>query len=84
MPAALDAAPDLPPGLDWYVEAFLALASCRPQGMAGPGPIPWTALDRYAQRHGIAGAEFEIFEVLIAALDSAWLGWRAEREGKLP
>lgn len=40
--------------------------------MSAIGPIPWTALDAWARRHGITGEAFEDFVLLIAALDSAW------------
>jgi len=65
--------PALAPGLGWYLDAFAELGSCRPAGIGNLGPIPWTALDAYARRHGIAGEDFETFAVLIAALDAAWL-----------
>lgn len=72
--------PDLAPGLGWYLDAFAELASCRPMAMSGIGPIPWTALDTYARRHGIAGEAFETFALLIAALDTAWLAHIEERQ----
>lgn len=72
--------PDLAPGLGWYLDAFAELGSCRPMAMSAIGPIPWTALDSYAQRHGIAGEDFEDFAVLIAALDAAWLTHIGERQ----
>lgn len=71
--------PDLAPGLGWYLDAFAELGSCRPAGIGGLGPIPWTALDSYARRHGITGEDFESFAVLIAALDAAWLAHIEER-----
>jgi hypothetical protein len=40
-------------------------------GAVVPGAIPWTVLDRYATRRGIE--DFEEFEVLMRALDQAYL-----------
>lgn len=48
--------------------------------MGGCGPIPWTAIDRYAARHDIQGAdEFERFVRLIRALDQVYMKHVAEK-----
>ena len=40
----------------------------------GIGPIPWTAIDAYAARHGITDPEdFEDLEILVRAQDQAYL-----------
>jgi hypothetical protein len=40
----------------------------------GVGPIPWTALDRYASRHGVDDPDdFDEFVELITAMDQAYL-----------
>jgi|TARA_R110000824_G_scaffold92118_1_gene223706 hypothetical protein len=54
--------------------AFNILSECRPYISTGfgasPGPIPYEALDRYAQRHGPhAQDEFERFHQLIRGMD---------------
>ena len=60
--------------------AFARLSGDRAQGM-GLGPIPWTAIDRYAERYDvIADAdEYDRFVGLIRAIDRAFLDWHSER-----
>lgn len=64
--------PELAPWLQEPWGAFWKLSKCRQIGM-GVGPIPWTAINDYSIRYGIAGDEFEEFEAHIDALDSAYL-----------
>jgi hypothetical protein len=60
-------------------DAFWNLTTDRPVGFA-TGPIPWTAVDRYAARHRIDGADaFERFLAVIRAMDGAYLD-HLERE----
>jgi hypothetical protein len=47
----------------------------------GMGPIPWTAVDRYALRHKLSDGEFEILLYMVRKMDDAWLEYQAE-EGK--
>lgn len=54
----------------WIMRAFADLATCRPIGM-GIGPIPWTAIDAWCERHGIRGDAREVFESCVRALDRA-------------
>lgn len=39
--------------------------------MGGAGGIPWTAIDRYADRHEVE--DFDLFKAIIKALDGAYL-----------
>lgn len=55
-----------------FLSAFWILHGDRQSGF-GSGPIPFTAIDRYAARMGIAGDEFWVFETMIRACDSEWL-----------
>lgn len=49
----------------------------------GVGPIPFGAIDRYADRYGIEGVdEFDAFRELIRAMDDAYLSWSAKRKPK--
>lgn len=59
-------APDLAPRLAFVWSAFWELNSCRQAGMQ-LGPIPWTAIDRWAESEGLA--DRERFRRLIRALD---------------
>jgi hypothetical protein len=56
--------------LEW--EAFDQLSTDRPVGLTR-GAIPWTAIDRYAARHGIEAEDFDRFCALIRAMDTAYL-----------
>jgi hypothetical protein len=54
------------------------LSSDRSFGMS-EGPIPFSAIDRYARRYGIdALDEFEAFLAIMQGVDQAYLGFRAE------
>lgn len=81
-----DAAADLPfMQARTEVEAHLAfewtayhrLNRDRPVGF-GAAPLPWSSIDRYAQRYGIEGDAFERFTKLMQAMDAAFLAKVAE------
>ena len=58
-------------------DAFNVLSEDRPVGF-GEGPIPFTAIDRYAERYGITDLDaFENFRSLIRSIDSEYLRIRA-------
>ena len=82
VPKALLDRPNLKRHLLMIWEAFHALNGDRQMGMM-IGPIPFTAIDRYAARHGIAGEEFQRFHALISAMDTVHQRHLAEkmREG---
>lgn len=66
--------------LHFHWRAFNRLSTDRPVAF-GAGPIPWTAIDRYAERHHLADPdEYERFETLIRAMDRAFLDWNAEQQ----
>ena len=54
------------PWMVFYLNAFLELSTCRE---AAGLPIPWTAIDLYAGRYGVAGPDYERFLGLIRAMD---------------
>lgn len=60
---------------DWH--AYFALSTDRPSGLA-QGAIPWSSLDRYAQRFGIIGDEFDRFVSVMRAMDVAFLDYKKE------
>jgi hypothetical protein len=66
--------PDLDLTLQFEWAAFGALSTDRPVGM-GRGPIPWGSIDRYADRYGITGDDFDRFCALIRALDAVYLSF---------
>lgn len=63
-------APEVPEHFEWVYEAFWDLTGSRQTGMT-VGPIPFEAVDRYADRYRID--DFEEFHRLIRAMDSAFL-----------
>lgn len=61
------------PGTAQAWEAFWHLTTDRQTGMA-LGPIPWSAIDRYATRHAIDDPDdFDEFVELVMTLDQAYL-----------
>ncbi len=67
--------------LVFYWRAFNELSSDRPLGSSGgAGSIPWTAIDRYATRHGIGDPDaFDRFMSLIRAMDRVYLDYAADQ-----
>ncbi len=63
--------------------AFWKLSTCRNMGM-GVGPIPWTAIDSWAVRHGYDSdeIEYETFIFLICEMDSVFLEYVKEENEK--
>lgn len=60
-------------------EAFQRLGTCRPQGFNQPGKIPWTAMNEYATRYEIEGADFDRLVHLVEVLDKVWLTHHAPK-----
>jgi len=56
-------------------EAFEKLSTCRQIVMGAVGPIPWSAIDQYAQRMGVADDElaYEDFVAIVQELDEAFI-----------
>jgi hypothetical protein len=79
LPDVIANAPQLFPGLEMYYEAFTELSTCRSQGF-GVGPIPWTAIDRYGDRHGFLGEGFEYLVRMVRALDDTFLAYSRKRD----
>lgn len=65
-----DKRPEIPDSAAWFRAAYSALTTTRPVGMS-VGPIPWTAVDRYAERYGIEGDAFERLTVWVRMMDQA-------------
>lgn len=68
---------DLPPPLleecEFVYRAFWELSTDRQVGM-GLGGIPWSSINAYAERYGIASIDdFDHFASLIRATDAAYL-----------
>lgn len=64
--------------LGWYITAFWHLD--RERGASGR--IPWTSVEDYADRHEMRGAIRGVLHDVVAMLDHAYLGWKADQEKK--
>jgi len=47
-----------------------------------PGRIPWSAIDRWCQRHRLNDADAVFIERCVRILDDVYLTWWAEKEAK--
>lgn len=62
-----------------YWEAFQRLSTCRPLGMGPPGPIPWVAINAYAERYGYYGLLFDELVHYVEFLDGIYLQHAASK-----
>ena len=72
--------PEIEYGLQLYRRAWRDLHSSRPIGMAGPGRIPWTAVNEWAKRHGVEGEQFDMLVECVEAQDEAYLAYIQEQK----
>lgn len=71
--------PDLDDHLGFEWRAFWSLSSDRPAGFA-LGQIPWSSIDRFAERYAIGGEEFDRFTALIQAMDARFRAYHKPPE----
>lgn len=79
LPERIKNAPDLAPGLELYHTAFFELTSDRHGIHQTEGPIPWTAMDRWATRHGLDDDAFDDLVYLLGRMDEVYLKFKAEK-----
>ena len=72
IPEYINNAPQLWPGLGIYYKAFWDLMSSRMVAF-GPGPIPWDAVDRYAERRQFDDDQRVALEHHIQLMDVVYL-----------
>ncbi|WP_232629164.1 phage tail assembly chaperone [Methylobacterium sp. Leaf118] len=74
-PAFMAERPELWPHLAFYSEAFADLSADRQLGaMGGAGQVPWSSIDRYADRYEIDDLDdFDRFRRMIRAQDRIYL-----------
>lgn len=72
LPPHLANKPEIEPGLSMYWEAFSKLGSCRQIGM-GIGPVPWTAIEAWADAHGYDDDHREDLHYHVEALDAVYM-----------
>jgi len=63
-----------------YLHHFYEASTCRPPSYSGILPIPWTAVDRLAARHGYTDDEFEVLWRLIRRMDTAFIDHFREKK----
>lgn len=82
LPDLVADAPELPAHLRAYLRAYNELDTCRKLGFGAVGPIPWTAIDRYAARHGYLGDDFDDLVYVLMRMDDAARRITQETKGK--
>ena len=65
----------------FYLSAFWELSSCRNFGWV-IGPIPWTALNDYADFSGLDSGMRKVFVAVIRELDEIYLSWQRDNVKK--
>ncbi len=78
LPKKIQNAPELEPGLWFYMQAFLELESERHIGL-DIGPIPRNAIRDYAIELELTDEEFDDLYYHVRALDIAFLKFRAKK-----
>ncbi|CAB4142716.1 hypothetical protein UFOVP452_33 [uncultured Caudovirales phage] len=74
---------EIPAGAEVFWRAFDELHGSRPLApMGGAGAIPWAAIDAWARRHAIEGADFDALQTVVAALDREWMAWDREQAAR--
>ncbi len=82
IPDTIEEKPEVRPDLWLYWEAYLDLTGTRTVGF-GIGPIPWTAIDGFARRHGLNGPdEFLTLKDIVWGIDRAFMKWNEDKKGK--
>lgn len=81
LPAAIKNKPQLRIGLDFYRRAFWDCSTDRDLGMA-EGPIPWTSIDKWAQRYDVVGDDFDRLVQMLRAMDNIYIEERAKQSKK--
>lgn len=71
------APPELPEHLGFYYEAFFTLCKDRSYGFA-PGPIPWSSIERYAEKNYLDEERTEALHHYIGTMDLAWAKWQKD------
>lgn len=72
------------PELCWLEQQYLALfnvaSTCRPAGMGGVLPLPFTAIAEVLDRHGWEGAEFHTAAHVLRAMDTEMLDYYSTKK----
>ena len=64
--------------MKFYLDAYWDLASDRPESFGSKvRQIPWTAIDRYAERYQIRGLAYETFHAVMRMFDKEVIGGKS-------
>lgn len=78
LPDKVKNAPQLFLGLELYYFAFVDLCGDRQTGW-GVGPIPWTAKQRYAEKHGFSEEQTEDLYFFLTEMDRAYIQYMEKK-----
>lgn len=78
-PSRILNAPELLPGLDFYMQAFNRLTASRQLGHGCIGAIPYPAISLYCKDEGIDGDLREELFYHVEHLDAAYIRWQNEK-----
>ncbi len=81
LPERIANAPELKTGLQIYIQAFFDLDSERTHSLALT-PIPWTAINAYANAYRFDEEQHEDLQFLIRKIDNAHLERLRKKSGK--
>lgn len=81
IPARIQNPPELKPGLELFYSAWTELDSCRPAAF-GPMPIPWTAMQQWAEVNELDEIQTEELMFFLPRMDKAFLEWHAKKKKK--
>lgn len=79
LPERIANAPRLQIGLELYYDAFWELGSCRAFGWS-MGPIPWVAINDYAETFDFDGEQREALFHYVRVMDQAYLNFHAPKD----
>lgn len=78
MPDKIANAPELPFGTELYYGAFNDLSSCRPGGF-GLSPIPWSAINDYADVMNYDEDQKDDLFLFVRLMDKAYMNYHREK-----
>lgn len=81
LPKWLLEAPELEPELQLYWEAFFELSTCRPSAFSGIAPIPWTAIQAYADAYRFDEDQRFLLSFHVSKMDKATSEWHEKHNG---
>lgn len=72
-------APEVPDGLLLYWIGYVELSTCRPPSFGGVAPVPWTAVEQWADRNELTSEQRRRMHLLTSRMDAAMAKWESNR-----